>query len=182
MEFFKIFRRKKQKDQPRQLRVDGIKTELTPAPDDAELAAQALLEAHTNGKGNHKDKSSKVRSTFGRSQREKGQNPQQGTPEYYKQLSEKIKKTRAAEARRTKRFLTYAEQQLDSPLFTDEVGDIERELYKLQDVAEREGGELKRRWQHCLAECIVRQMSGKEDDQEDTDLTDGADEHQPSDI
>ena len=182
MDFFKIFRRKKQKMQPKQLRVDGIKTELTPAPDDAEFAAQALLENMTDGKGNHKDKSSKVLSTFGRSQREKGQKPQQGSPEYYKQLAERIKKAKAAEVRRAKRFLTYAEQQLDSPLMTGQTGEIERELYKLQDVAEREGGELLKRWQHCLVECIVRQMTGKEDGQEDTDLTDGADEHQPSDI
>lgn len=158
MEFFKIFRRKKQKDQPRQLRIDGVKITMTPAPDDAELAAQALLEAHTDkGKKTHKRKDAKE--------------PAQGTPEYYKQLSEKIKKTRAAEARRTKRFLTYAEQQLDSPLMTGQTDEIEKELYKLQDIAEREGGELLKRWRHCLAECIVRQMSGKEDGQGDTDLT-----------
>ena len=42
----KIFRRRKQfKPQPKQLRIDGVKTTLTPTPDDAELAAQALLES-----------------------------------------------------------------------------------------------------------------------------------------
>lgn len=142
--------------QPKQLRIDGIKTELTPAPDDAELAAQALLEAHA-------DKSKKTHK------RKDAKEPAQGSPEYYKQLAERIKKARAAEARRAKRFLTYAEQQLDSPLFTDEVGDIERELYKLQDVAEREGGELLKRWQHCLAECTVRQMNKVSDEDESTD-------------
>lgn len=157
MEFFKIFRRKKQKDQPRQLRVDGIKTELTPAPDDAEIAAQALLEAYVN-------KGRKMRK------RKDAKEPTKGTPEYYKQLSDNIKKARAAEARRIKRFLTYAEQQLDSPLFTDEVGHIERELYKLQDIAEREGGELLKRWRHCLAKCIVRQMNAT-DSTDDTKTT-----------
>ena len=172
MDFFKIFRRKKQKMQPKQLRIDGIKTEMTPAPDNAELAAQALLEAHT-------DKSKK---THKRKKEKKASEPAQGSPEYYKQLAERIRKAKAAEVRRAKRFLTYAEQQLDSPLMTGQTGEIERELYKLQDVAEREGGKLLKRWQHCLVECIVRQMTGKEDGQEDTDLTDGADEHQPSDI
>jgi hypothetical protein len=79
------------------------------------------------------------------------------------------------------RFLAYAEQQLESPLFTDNsslflrpdgskrpevertphssLNDIERELYKRQDVVEREGGELLKRWRHCLAEVIVRQMT-----------------------
>jgi hypothetical protein len=156
MDFFKIFRRKKQKMQPKQLRVDGIKTEMTPAPDDAELAAQALLEAHTDkSKKTHKRKDTK--------------DPARGTPEYYKQLAERIKKAKAADVRRAKRFLTYAEQQLDSPLMTGQTGEIERELYKLQDVAEREGGELLKRWQHCLAECIVRQMNKVSDEDESTD-------------
>jgi hypothetical protein len=166
----KIFRCNGQRyREPKPLCVQNCKTSLTPAPDDAEFAAQALLEAHT-------DKSKKTRK------RKDTKDPARGTPEYYKQLAERIKKAKAAEVRRAKRFLTYAEQQLDSPLMTGQTGEIERELYKLQDVAEREGGELLKRWQHCLAECIVRQMSGKEDGQEDTDLTDGADEHQPSDI
>ena len=159
MDFFKIFRRKKQKMQPKQLRIDGIKTELTPAPDDAELAAQALLEAHTV----------KSKKTHKRKKEKKASEPAQGSPEYYKQLAERIKKAKAAEVRRAKRFLTYAEQQLDSPLMTGQTGEIERELYKLQDVAEREGGELLKRWQHCLAECVVRQMNKVSDEDESTD-------------
>ncbi len=42
-QFWKIFRRKGTRE-PRPLRIDGVKTTMTPEPDDAELAAQALLE------------------------------------------------------------------------------------------------------------------------------------------
>ena len=35
---------------------------------------------------------------------------------------------------------------------------LEAELYKRVDTVEREQGDLKRRWQHCLADIIVRRM------------------------
>ena len=171
MRIFNLFRRKQFKPQPKQLRIDGCKTVMTAAPDDAELAAQALLESLAGDSG------SKIHGSRFKEKKAKDKNhepltnnrePASHDAAYYKQLAEKIKKARAAEVRRTKRFLTYAEQQLDSPLMTGQTGEIERELYKLQDVAEREGGELLKRWQHCLAECIVRQMTTTDD----ADLTD----------
>jgi hypothetical protein len=33
---------------------------------------------------------------------------------------------------------------------------MEQGLYLLQDCAEREGGELMKRWQHCLADVLVK--------------------------
>ena len=140
----KVFRGHGQRE-PKPLRIEGVKTPMTPQPDDAELAAQALLESLAQKPRKAKDRPE----------------PGQGTPEYYRQLSEKIRQTRAAEARLTMRYLAYCEEQLALPneLYVGQVGEMERELYKRQDVAEREGGELLRRWQHCLAEVIVRQMS-----------------------
>ena len=139
-----IFRRKTFKPQPKQLRVDGVTTVLTPKPDDAELAAQALLEKLSE-KGN----------------KAATKEPEHGTVEYYREMSKRIKANKAAERRLTMRYLTYCEEQLSlpKPLYNGQIDEIEQELYKRQDVAEREGGELLRRWQHCLAECIVRQMS-----------------------
>lgn len=184
MDFFKIFRRKKQKDPVRSLRIDGAKTEMTAAPDDAELAAQALLESRIYGDRTQRRKATgkrgksnarispsereQPRRDSGKDRRKKtpaGRNDKKGDVEqardvgFYRRLAEKIQEERTQEALQTRRFLTYAEQQLSSPLFTGGVGDIEQELYRMQDIAEREGGELLRRWQHCLAECIVRQMT-----------------------
>lgn len=122
---------------------------MTAAPDDSELAAQALLESRIYG---DKDQRRKARKTS---------EPAQGTPEYYQHLSQKIRDSRAAERRLTMRYLSYCEEQLALPkeLYVGQIDEMEQELYKRQDVAEREGGELLRRWQHCLAECIVRQMT-----------------------
>lgn len=151
----KIFRGHGQRE-PKPLRIEGVRTTMTPAPDDAELASAALLESLASPMDNGK-------WTMGNSRRgRKGKTePKQGTPEYYRQLSEKIRQTRAAEARLTMRYLTYCEEQLALPkeLYVGQIGEMEAELYKRQAIAEREGGEQLRRWQHCLAECIVRQMS-----------------------
>ena len=142
----------------RPLRIEGARTVMTPQPDDAELAAQALLESMSEPKK-------------GRHSNNNGQSPKQGTPEYYRQLSERIRTSRAAEARLTMRYLAYCEEQLALPkeLYVGQIGEMEQELYKRQDVAEREGGELLRRWQHCLAEVIVRQMTAATAATEDTD-------------
>jgi len=150
MRIFNIFRRKEFKPQPKQLRIDGTKTTLTPTPDDAELAAQALLESRLSPTPSKKKEN--------RADKDK---PLRGTPEYYHQLSKNIKASRAAEKRLTMRYLVYCEEQLALPkeLYVGQIGEMEQELYKRQDIAEREGGELLRRWQRCLAECIVRQMS-----------------------
>jgi len=171
MEFFKkIFRRKREaQTKPQPLRIEGCKTTLTPKPDEAELAAQALLESLSDDTCQRsKDKSQRPETLDLRPQT--SDRPKDAA--YYRDLSEKIRKARAAEKRQAMRFVAYAEQQLESPLFTGELDDIERELYRLQDVAEREGGELLRRWQHCLAECIVKQMSsnGNLNDNEETTM------------
>ena len=165
----KIFRGRGQRE-PKPLRIEGVRTTMTPQPDDAELAAQALLESLAQKsqkprKGNHTAQSSKLKV-------------QSETHDvaYYKKISEKIRQTRAAEARLTMRFLAYCEEQLALPkeLYVGQVGEMEAELYKRQSVAEREGGELLRRWQHCLAECIVRQMSAATENA-NTDYTDDTD-------
>lgn len=58
------------------------------------------------------------------------------------------------------RLLASVEEQLAEPtaLYKGQWGDTERKLYRAMDVAEREGGELHRRWQHCLANVLVRRM------------------------
>lgn len=150
MNFFKrIFHRKRERD-VRPLRIEGVKTSLTKTPDEQELAAQALLESLGSGKG-----------VKGEKRKGKSGQPAKGTPEYYRTLSTKIRESRAAEARLTMRYLAYCEEQLALPkeLYVGQIAEMEVELYKRQTIAEREGGELLRRWQHCLAEVIVRQMS-----------------------
>lgn len=148
MDFLKYIKRgRSRKREQKPLRVEGVRTPMTPQPDEAELAAQALLEtAASGGKAKGRDREAE---------------PVQGTAEYYRRLSERIRRTRAAEARLTRRYLAYCEEQLSLPteLYRGQTAEMEQELYKRQAVAEREGGELLRRWQHCLAECIVRNMT-----------------------
>ena len=181
----KIFRGRGQRE-PKPLRIEGVRTTMTPQPDDAELAAQALLESLAQKSQKPRKSASKrekddarISSSEREQTRPKGKgdkSPKQGTPEYYRQLSEKIRQTRAAEARLTMRFLAYCEEQLALPkeLYVGQTGEMESELYKRQSVAEREGGELLRRWQHCLAECIVRNMSAAAENT-NTDYTDDTD-------
>lgn len=190
-QFWKIFRRKGTRE-PRLLRIDGVKTTMTPEPDDAELAAQALLETMRSEECRVKAVSKREQNGTRTSSAEREQARPQGKSEesatakgnhtvqsaklkaqsetrdveYYRRLSEKIRASRAAEVRLTMRYLTYCEEQLALPkeLYVGQIGEMESELYKRQTVAEREGGELLRRWQHCLAECIVRQMSAASED------------------
>lgn len=150
MFFARIFRRKVMKAPVRTLRIDGTMTTLTPKPDDAELAAQALLE-------------SKLRPTPGPSPEGMGVNRKhaEGTLEYYQDLSEKIKAAHEQERRAAMRYVAYVEEQLSTPLSTQGGaggGSLERGLYQHQDAVEREGGELKQRWQKCLAELTVMEM------------------------
>jgi hypothetical protein len=190
--FKKIFRRKREKrdePQPRPLRIEGTKTPLTPEPDDAELAAQALLESPTpkplhlgRGVDSHSAKGDHFSPTGGETER---------GATYYRELSRKIQKARQQERRAAMRYVAYVEEQLahwgqtpcnpaspahtgDSPRSGQGVGLIERELYKRQDVVEREGGELLKRWQHCLAEVIVRQMTLSNDNNDNNDNSDSS--------
>ena len=78
------------------------------------------------------------------------------------------------------RFLAFCEQELRKPhlpAYGDgSLGLLEAELYKRLDIVEHEGGELKRRWQHCLATVTVRLMQATHhEDAEPSPTTDGAD-------
>ena len=131
------------KDPVRTLRIDGVKApEMTARPDDAELAAQALLE--------HKSQPKKAGE-----KKTKAKKPKEGTAEYYQQMSSKIKAAHEQEARDAQRYLAYTEQELKESPSMDQLIEIESGLYQYQDAAEREGGELKTRWQHCLAEVTM---------------------------
>lgn len=118
---------------------------ITPEPDDAEVAAQALLESMSQQKKEKKE-----------------QKPEEGTAAYYKDLADRIRQAHDAATLRVMRFVAYCEQQLHKPNVPatgkDSLALMEVELYKRIDTVEREGGELKKRWQRCLAEIIVRQM------------------------
>ena len=135
-----LFRRKTFKPQPKQLRIDGVKTVLTAAADDAELAAHALLESRIYG-----DKQQR------RAAKQNGDQTRDAA--YYQQVSDRVKEGREAEARSAMRFVAYCEQELENK-HTD-TRELELGLYKFQNIVEREGGELLKRWQHCLARCIV---------------------------
>ena len=150
-----IFRRQ-ERSNPLPLRIEGCVTALTPQPDDAELAAEALLEslaAHPN----HKNGIKKLRGD-GKSAKEK--EPEKGTAAYYRRLSDRICECREIEARLATRYVSYCEMELKNPLMPlGQVASLERELYRRLDIVEREGGDLKRRWQHCLATVTVRLMN-----------------------
>lgn len=142
----KIFR---QKPAPGMFAINGIApAPLTAEPDEAELAAAALLENMEKGSGNTKG----------------AIKPENGTPEYYREASEKIRESRAAAARLAMRYIAYTEHQLSSPALTSEAADsgalatLENGLYKHLDVVNKEGGKLKSRWQNCLANVVVCKM------------------------
>ena len=132
--------------------MDGISpAPLTQEPDDAEQAAEALMDLLSGNKPKHH-----ARNT-------KDGEPQQGSVEYYRHIAENIRNAREASRRRVTRFLAYCELQLqDTQLPISgprSLSLLEMELYKRIDTIDREGGELKRRWQHCLAEVTVRRMN-----------------------
>ena len=149
---------------------------MTMEPDNAELAAQALLEvmidkqkrrrkkAYISDKSETSEKSGKSGST---------QPNFLQTSEYYHQLSDRIRQAYASSRQRTLRFLCYCEQQLrnhDIPLFgADSLNLLQTELLKRIDVVDRVGGEIKARWQHCLAEVTLRQIeaSARSDDEDE---------------
>jgi len=179
----KLFRRKHTTPRPARegqgggsaspLRIEGVKpAPLTAEPDDAELAAQALLESlverptpNPSLRGRGRDTSAAEHSTP-RPRRE-GQGG--GSAAYYHALADRIRAARTAEARLVMRLLASVEEQLAEPtaLYKGQWGDTERKLYRAMDVAEREGGELKHRWQHCLANVIVRRMKEEREEMED---------------
>ena len=160
-----FFHSSQRKAEPQPLRIDGVgEAPLTPEPDDAELAAQALMELMmADGKARHDDRDSHGDRLL-RSQTQVPV-PMTAPPhdaKYYHQLAAKIRAARESSRLRTLRFIVYCEQQLRLPhLPATGKGSLqllETELLKRIDIIEREGGELKKRWQHCLAEVTVRLM------------------------
>ena len=147
---------------PRPLRIDGVgEAPMTLEPDDAELAAQALLETMAGGGEDKKDTEVKQ------------EQPASGTPDYYRRVAEKVRQARYDSLLRAVRFLAFCEQELENPSLPatgpGSLALLEAELYKRIDTVDREGGDLKRRWQHCLARVTVRLMEKAE--KEDTEET-----------
>ena len=91
--------------------------------------------------------------------------PSNQTSAYYRQLADRIREAHAKAARQATRFIYNCELELRKPRLplygAGSVQLLETELYKRIDVVEREGGELKTRWQHCLAEVTVRLMNAQ---------------------
>ena len=150
------YRRKSLTVNPEPLTIQGIApAPMTPEPDEAEKAAEAFL-ASLEAKN------------------EKGCQPEKGTPAYYRQLADRIAAAHEAERRAAMRYVAYCEQELRTPRpplggggdvaekETPPKGGLwglEQGLYRHLDTIDRDGGELKRRWQHCLAEVTVRLMN-----------------------
>lgn len=172
-----IFRRNKQKEPeiPQPLKIDGVgEAPMTMEADNAELAAQALLEVMLDKQKRRRKKSDvSDKSETSEKSGESGKPNTLQTSEYYHQLSDRIRKAYASSRHRTLRFLCYCEQQLrnqDIPLYgADSLNIMQAELYKRIDVVDREGGDIKARWQHCLAEVTLRQMeaSARSDEAEE---------------
>jgi hypothetical protein len=146
------------------LRIGGTKpVALTPEPDDAELAVQALLEIMTGD--DFRGTRNEERGARPEGRKNEGRKSDERTAEYYRMLADRMRRAHDQATMRAMRFLAWCEQELpkhDLPLEgKDSLQQMEVELYKRIDTVERAGGELKRRWQHCLAEVIVRQMTAR---------------------
>lgn len=143
--------RKTEEKKVQPLRVEGVDpAPITPEPDNAELATQALLE-------------SLIPDKEGKHGKEAEQQPSgEHDAAYYQHVAEKMRKAKDIQRQRTMRFLAFCEAQLakpDLPMHgSGSLELIETELYKRIDIVEHEGGELKRRWQHCLATVTVKIM------------------------
>ena len=161
MKFSSLFSRKRDntpqepESAPQPLAIEGIpQAPLTPEPDEAELAAAAILEMMVSG--------SKFQVS-GNDDETLNLKPETRTADYYRHLAKKMRDAREATLLRVARFLAFVEQELKKPHLptygAGSLGLLEAELYKRIDIVEREGGELKRRWQHCLALVTVRLMA-----------------------
>ena len=162
-----LFRRKEKPD-PQPLRIQGIPdAPMTPEPDDAELAAAALLELMCDVRREREDTEGKhqpipadapTRSLSAISH----QPSEVHDAKYFKELAEKIRTAQEAARLRTMRFVAFCEEELkkaDLPLEgPGSLGLLNAELMKRIDTVDREGGELKTRWQHCVAQVLVRLM------------------------
>lgn len=158
------------------LRIEGVKpAPLTAEPDDAELAAQALLESMCDVRSKKEDVRDAAADAHQPSsishQPSKSHQPSVRDAAYYRRLAERIRLAQDQATLRTMRFVTWCEQELEKPDLPIEgkgsLAQMEAELYKRIDTIERVGGELKHRWQHCLATVIVRRMEEEREATED---------------
>lgn len=149
MKIFKNIFRRKEKQEPQPLRLDGVAAApITPKPDDAENAAAALMQ-HLSGDDGRRDG-------------DRAKKQPKGSAAYYQQMAERVIAGRDIEARMARRFVSYVEEQLSGHLPAQAeqmlLTNLEQGLYDHLDTIEREGGDLKKRWQHCLADVTVRLM------------------------
>lgn len=145
------------------LRVQGSgNIPITPEPDDAEIAAAALLEMMSLKRKKQDVVKYKSDSHVEESDDEKVFLSDENTSVYYHKIANNIRDARAASRQRTMRFLSFCEQELQKeeiPLTGDDsLRLLETELYKRFDTIEMVGGELKKRWQSCMAEVTIRIM------------------------
>lgn len=169
MNFFKkIFRRKSiassKNRVEEQLSIKGVPpAPITAEPDTAEIAAQALLEVMDNIQ-------TTVKKDVGEEDKKK-ENPltakgPDGGASFYKSLAQKIRHSQEEARLRALRFVAFCEQELtkeDLPAYgPGSLGLLEKELLKRIDVVDRCGGELKKRWQYCLSEVIVKMVNHDE--------------------
>ena len=169
--------RQKEPETPQTLKIDGVgEAPMTMEADNAELAAQALLEVMLDKQKRRRKKSdvSDKSETSEKSDKSGSTKPNfLQTSEYYHQLSDRIRQAYGSSRQRTLRFLCYCEQQLRNqniPLFgAGSLNLMQAELLKRIDVVDRVGGEIKARWQHCLAEVTLRQIeaSARSDDEDE---------------
>lgn len=172
MKILKNIFRRKEKPGPQPLRIEGVPpAPLTPEPDDAELAAAALLEHMCDVRGKREDVEGKRQPSA-----VSHQPSEIHDAAYYKALAERIRLAHDAARLRTMRFVAFCEQELkkhDLPLEgPGSLGLLNAELMKRIDTIERVGGELKRRWQHCLADVTVRLIKAGPKLSEEEDNTD----------
>ena len=101
---------KKQKQEPKPLRVEGVKpAPMTPEPDDAELAAAALLEHMSEIKGASRN------NDMPESRDSDKMKDAPHDAAYFKALAERIRKAHESARLRTQRFLAFCEQELKKP-------------------------------------------------------------------
>ena len=173
MKIRNIFHRKrKEPDEPQPIE-RAVRVPMTAEPDEAELAAQALLEVMIERKA-AKRKAKKVSKKSGKSNVQSNEKTDSKTEdtdnsqtiEYYERLADRIRMAYDASRRRAMRFVSFCEQELQKrniPVYGDgSIALLEVELYKRIDIVDREGGELKKRWQECLAEATLRLMEADE--------------------
>lgn len=166
---------------PTPLRVAGVGyAPITPEADEAEVATQAILELMLE---KQKDKKflkrfhlsrllhKEHKKTANESHEGHESDKDSQTVAYYEHLAKHVGEAYHAGRQRALRFICFAEQQLDNPNLPayghGSLAMLEAELYKRLDVVDREGGDMKKRWQHCLAEITLRIMNAPLPDEDE---------------